>query len=231
MDLSPFSETRLAAAPRLAVLVDGDNISASAAAWVLTRAASYGHPLVRRVYGDAAKLPKWHAEADFRIVHAGVGKNATDLLLTVEAMAFVLSRQVDGVVLVSSDRDFSHLAHHLREAGYLVVGLGEPKAPAMFRQACSKFEVLPTAVPVVSAAAAVVQSTLDKQICDELRDCAAGDGLLLTELNARLQRKHQTAISQRTEKTWRAYLLARPGLFVCDPKRPQARVRLRQGLR
>ena len=55
----------------------------------------------------------------------------------------------------------------------------------------------------------------------------AREGLLLTDLNTRLQRKHQTAISQRSEKTWRAYLLARPDLFVCDPKGPQARVRLR----
>lgn len=225
-EISASAQASLERVPRLAVLVDGENISADAAGWVLKRAAAYGGHLVRRVYGDVSKLAKWQASGDFRLMHAGSGKNAADLLLTVEAMAFALSGQVDGVVLVSSDGDFTHLAIHLREAGHLVVGLGEQKAPATFRKACSSFEIRPAAA-VVTLPATPLRSTLDRQICEEIRDSSDKNGVRITDLNVRIRHKYQIAISQCPEKTWRAYLLARPDLFLCDPKGPEARVRLR----
>src|SRR5690606_28492562 len=41
--------------------------------------------------------------------------------------------------IVSSDSDFTRLATRLREAGMLVIGLGERKTPSPFIAACNKF--------------------------------------------------------------------------------------------
>ena len=46
---------------------------------------------------------------------------------------------LDGVVLVSSDSDFTRLAQRLREEGLVVYGFGERKAVEAFRNACSRF--------------------------------------------------------------------------------------------
>ena len=48
-------------------------------------------------------------------------------------------RTLDGVVLVSSDSDFTRLAQRLREEGLEVYGFGERKAVEAFRNACNRF--------------------------------------------------------------------------------------------
>lgn len=102
--------------PRVALLVDGDNLRADLAAAILQQATRHGDPVIRRVYGNAALLKGWDAVPGFRLIHAGGAKNATDILLTVQAMALVLQGRADVLALASSDRDFTPLATHLREA-------------------------------------------------------------------------------------------------------------------
>jgi uncharacterized LabA/DUF88 family protein len=54
---------------------------------------------------------------------------------------------VSGFCIVSSDSDFTRLATRLREAGMLVIGMGEKKTPNPFIVACDKFiyvEILKT---------------------------------------------------------------------------------------
>ena len=48
-------------------------------------------------------------------MHAGTGKNASDLLLALDAVELALRGDVDHFVIASSDGDFSHLALRLRE--------------------------------------------------------------------------------------------------------------------
>ena len=49
----PVDQTTLSGrAVRLAVLIDADNVRASAAEAILNEIASYGDPSLRRVYGD-----------------------------------------------------------------------------------------------------------------------------------------------------------------------------------
>ena len=49
---------------------------------------------------------------------------------------------VDGFCIVSSDSDFTRLAARLREAGKLVIGMGESKALGPFVKACDQFKYL-----------------------------------------------------------------------------------------
>ena len=67
------------------------------------------------------------------------GKNASDIALVIDAMDLMYKRTLDGVVLVSSDSDFTRLAQRLREEGLEVYGFGERKAVEAFRNACSRF--------------------------------------------------------------------------------------------
>ncbi|MCV2865605.1 NYN domain-containing protein [Albidovulum sediminicola] len=123
---------------------------------------------------NAACNSDWHGAAGFRLIHAGTGKNAADLLLCIDAMELAMGQSFSDVVIASSDGDFAHLAVQLRERGLRVIGVGEAKAPPLFRAACTRFEVVSGKAP---------------------------------------------------ERTWRAYLAARPSLYELDPRGPEAKVR------
>ena len=228
-ELSTFASG--SARPRVALLIDGDNISHDQAGRILTRTGQYGEVIIRRVYGNAALRPGWLAAAGFHFRQAGTGKNAADLLLSVEAMDLMLTNRADLLVIASSDRDFTHLATHLRELGRVVIGIGEIKAPEAYRKSCSKFVELPPVTPVVPDSAVMPaakpqQTTIELQAIVLVR--AAGNaGLPLADLAVRMNLVHKVLISQQGQKTWRAWLDARPALFDCDPRGLQARVRLK----
>ena len=77
--------------PRVAVLVDGENVSLALAGQIIMKSCVYGDLVIRRVYGNAARLTAWDSAPGFRLMHSGVGKNATDILLCVEATALMLT--------------------------------------------------------------------------------------------------------------------------------------------
>jgi hypothetical protein len=205
-----------------------------------------------RVYGDAGRLTGWEDTAGFRLIHSGTGKNAADLLLTVDAMERALSGACDAVVIASSDGDFRHLAERLRERGLTVLGMGQEKAGLRFKASCCRFVSLrpvglcgvDPAVPARSDPPVVAPETdmsaagpaglvaqLTKKIIETIRtDGCPTKGLALTELQQLMFRQHRVAISHYPEKTWRNYLQARPQHFSLDPKGPNARVRLKPSL-
>lgn len=131
----------------LAVLIDADNVPAQQIKEMMEEIAKYGNPTIKRIYGDWTKpnLGKWKGvlleNAINPIQQYGytVGKNATDSAMIIDAMDILYAEKVDGFCLVSSDSDFTRLATRLREAGMLVIGLGEKKTPVPFIVACDKF--------------------------------------------------------------------------------------------
>jgi uncharacterized LabA/DUF88 family protein len=134
-------------APRLAVLIDADNVPAGYAEAIFEEIASLGEASVRRIYGDwsAQRLAAWARKvaalglvADQQFSNTK-GKNASDIGLVIAAMDFLHSGLFDGFVLVSSDSDFTRLAARIREQGLDVYGIGEKKTPEAFRMACKRF--------------------------------------------------------------------------------------------
>lgn len=228
-------------ATTFALLIDGENISASLFDRIWKAARKRADDLaVRRVYGDATRLNGWASVPGLRVVHAGQGKNATDMLLCIEALDLVHRGVVEGVILATSDRDFSHLALHLRERGVPAHGIVEEKAPETFRYTFRSFEVLTTeprvapqtrqapglppslARPVAPAAPAA--TPLDVEIQRLITE--NGGRVLMSKLNTSLRGMKDFRISQTPEKTWWAYLQARPQLYRCDPRGAEAQVRL-----
>ena len=131
---------------KLAVLIDSDNVSAKYAQFVMSEVQKYGVPTYKRVYGDWEKGGNgWHAPAvNYSIMPVQqtsyvAGKNATDFSMIIDAMDILYTGNVDGFVLVTSDSDFTRLAIRLREAGKLVVGIGELKTPRPFTVSCHHF--------------------------------------------------------------------------------------------
>ncbi len=131
----------------LAVLIDADNTSAKHAEAIFAEIVKLGEANVRRIYGDFSdrRLGSWDGAIKSLAIlqhqqrSNSKGKNASDIALVIDAMDLMYKRTLDGVVLVSSDSDFTRLAQRLREEGLEVYGFGERKAVEAFRNACNRF--------------------------------------------------------------------------------------------
>jgi uncharacterized protein (TIGR00288 family) len=132
---------------RIAVLIDGENTRSAYADEVLSEVAKYGNPTIKRVYGDWTNqhLSPWARRLNslgLRAMHQNAftkSKNSSDLALVIDAMDLLYDDNVDAFALVTSDSDFTSLAHRLRESGKTVYVLGEKKAPDALKNACDKF--------------------------------------------------------------------------------------------
>ena len=132
---------------RLAVLIDADNVPYANVKAMLAEIACYGTPTIKRIYGDWTQptLSGWkkvlleNAVTPIQQYSYTTGKNSTDSAMIIDAMDILYTNRVDGFCLVSSDCDFTRLATRLREAGKLVIGIGEQKTPTPFISACDRF--------------------------------------------------------------------------------------------
>ncbi|WP_194775648.1 NYN domain-containing protein [Pararhodonellum marinum] len=132
---------------KIAVLIDADNVPSGQVKEMMEEIAKYGNPTIKRIYGDWTKpqLVKWknvlleNAINPMQQYSYTSGKNATDSAMIIDAMDILYSERVNGFCIVSSDSDFTKLATRLREAGMLVLGMGEKKTPEPFIVACDKF--------------------------------------------------------------------------------------------
>ncbi len=67
------------------------------------------------------------------------GKNSTDSALIIDAMDLLYTQKLDGFCIISSDSDFTRLAHRIRQDGILVYGFGKRQTPNAFTAACDRF--------------------------------------------------------------------------------------------
>ena len=135
---------------KLAILIDADNISPKYVKVILDEAANFGVAACKRIYGDWSdvRLKSWkdallnNSIIPIQQYSYTTGKNATDSAMIIDAMDLLYSGNLDGFCIVSSDSDFPRLAARLREAGKLVIGMGESKALGPFVKACDQFKYL-----------------------------------------------------------------------------------------
>ena len=135
---------------KIAVLIDAENVSTKYIKLIMDEVSDYGIATYKRVYGDFSS-PGVMAWQDKLIEYAMMpvfqfnytrGKNASDSALIIDAMDILYSGRVSGFCLVTSDSDFTKLAIRLREAGMLVIGMGEKKTPPSLVAACESFKFL-----------------------------------------------------------------------------------------
>ena len=132
--------------PRLAVLIDADNVPTWAVERLLAEVEKLGTPVIRRIYGNIATTSRRWSSLALRFALesrqqyvASVGLNATDIQMVIDAMDLLADDEADSFCLVSSDSDFTALALRLRQGNKQVFGFGEAKAPETFRLACTKY--------------------------------------------------------------------------------------------
>ncbi len=132
---------------KIALFIDADNIPAKYGKAIIESLQERGEIFIRRIYGNWEKnsLHGWNEcilkygllavqQMDF-----AVGKNATDMSLTIDAIEVLYQRQATIFAIVSGDSDFTPLAVKLRERGVYVIGLGKDQASVSFRSACNEF--------------------------------------------------------------------------------------------
>ena len=150
--------------PRIAVLIDADNVGASYVREIFNAVCRFGEPIVRRAYGTPQCFQSeggWQlAQRAYGIVSKPQvsnvkGKNVADIALVIDAMECLYTLPCDGICIVSNDSDYTALAAKIREAGKLVYGIGNAKAPISFRSACTKYVVLRKPAKPVAAPASV----------------------------------------------------------------------------
>ena len=142
-----MNQTSTTAATKLALLIDGDNISATYQPLIMREAEQRGTVAIRRIYGQfkSGKMKSWLKHIDeFDLTAVNVsplthGKNATDMKLTIEAMDMLSGRQLDGICIASSDGDFTPLAARIRASALTVYGFGAKKAPKGYKEEFDRF--------------------------------------------------------------------------------------------
>lgn len=135
---------------RFAILIDADNISTKYVANIMSEISNYGVATYKRAYGDLTRKENknWekvlleHSITPVLQFSYTYGKNSTDSAMIIDAMDILYSNNVEGFCLVSSDSDFTRLAARLREAGKIVIGMGEQKSAKPFVKACTLFKYL-----------------------------------------------------------------------------------------
>lgn len=220
---------------KVALLVDGDNVSAGHAGQLLLEAGRLGAVTTRRVYGiNHGK--EWVA-AGFSPVAVSPGKNATDMVLAIDAVDLKHRVGFETMVIASSDQDFAPLAHFLREAGVQVIGMGGEHAPSSFRLACSDFVFLKSGekkaseartsdVEAVNGVAAMSDSVFEKRVTTVFSG-SGKDGFLMKDLGIIMGQEPGLMIRERPEKNWRAWFTAHSDRFDLYVGEGGPRVRLR----
>lgn len=135
---------------KIALLIDAENVSKKYIKLIMNEISEYGVVTYKRVYGDFTNpsVSTWKSNlVDYAMTpvfqfNYTKGKNASDSAMVIDAMDILYSGKVSGFCLVTSDSDFTKLAIRLREAGMLVVGMGERKTPSSLVAACETFKYL-----------------------------------------------------------------------------------------
>lgn len=135
---------------KIALLIDAENVSQKYIKLIMDEVSEYGVVTYKRVYGDftVPSALSWkdnlrdYAMTPVFQINYTKGKNASDSVMVIDAMDILYSGKVSGFCLVTSDSDFTKLAIRLKEAGMLVIGMGEKKTPASLVSACETFKFL-----------------------------------------------------------------------------------------
>ncbi len=135
---------------KIAILIDGDNISQKYASLIKEEADKYGDITLFKLYGSINSptvrqwmsiMPKYGITPELQLSYAN-NKSIADQALTIDAMDILYRKIVDVFFLVTSDSDFTKLVYRIKESGKTIIGMGESKTPESLAQACNEFKLL-----------------------------------------------------------------------------------------
>lgn len=135
---------------KIAVLIDVENISYKYIDVALKELKQYGDLIVQRMYGDFSNpnMQEWskkgleYAIMPIHQARHNSCKNASDIMLVIDAMDILFQGVADIFCIISSDSDYTRLVSRLREGGKKVVGMGMSNASQTFITACNEYKFL-----------------------------------------------------------------------------------------
>jgi uncharacterized LabA/DUF88 family protein len=134
-------------ANKIAILIDGDNADSNLVEYYIAETGKFGRTTVKRIYADWTNpaMKNWKEKLNAFAIRPiqkfayTSAKNSTDTALIIDAMDLLHNKLVQGVCIVSSDSDYTGLAHRIREQGVFVMGIGKSHTPEAFVKACEHF--------------------------------------------------------------------------------------------
>jgi len=134
---------------RIAVLIDGENISHRYFERILQQLRGIGDLVVVRIYGDWSRqsMAGWQSVAQSHPINPvhqfQRRKNTIDFHLAMDAVdIFHKQPEINHFCIISSDSDFSALCLWLRDKGKFVSGYGEAKSSQDYMNCFNDFKVL-----------------------------------------------------------------------------------------
>jgi uncharacterized protein (TIGR00288 family) len=131
----------------IAMFIDCDNVSSKYIESIFEDLSQYGTVNIKRAYGNwkDKKLIGWENilhEYNIKPIQQFAytkGKNATDIAMIIDIMDILYSKDLEAIVLITSDSDFTPIVTRILSDGLTVYGYGESKTPMPFVNACSQF--------------------------------------------------------------------------------------------
>ncbi len=135
---------------RIALLIDAENTSVKYLDSIFVELKNYGMVTYKRMYGDftSKTLAEWNHKALTYAVDPiqqprySTAKNAADIMLVIDAMDIMYTKNADMFCIVSSDSDFTRLVNRICEEGIEVIGMGKSDASKTLKAACTIFKNL-----------------------------------------------------------------------------------------
>ena len=136
---------------KIAIFFDCENISSKYVDEIFDELAKIGEITINKAYhnwsnnqsnGWSEKLSQYAIDP-IQVFPNISGKNSIDMKLAIDVTNTTHLNNVDIIVLVSSDSDFSALAIDIRAKGIESIGFGEEKTPVSLRRAFNTFFELP----------------------------------------------------------------------------------------
>ena len=135
---------------QIGVLIDYENVRLGSIQSLFDQLSEVGRIIIKRAYGDLSRTSvkaELMLELGIEFKHyfraPGSEKNASDILLAIDAIELLHSSPLDTFVIVSSDTDFVPLVSKLRAEGKMVFGAGRRAtvSPALVH-ACDRYVYL-----------------------------------------------------------------------------------------
>ena len=188
--------------PRIAILVDAENISADTWPALDRIFRGLGAGMSLSCYGDFTnpahagwlEVCRENNGTAVMVFRNGNGKNGADIALTIGAMELLQNAAAKMIVIVSSDSDFAPLAQKITMAGCVAIGVGRENASEDLRQAFDRYLILPAtgraATPAPEQAQTVApEASLPQQPASPAEELLPEQVRFLAELVARLAAK------------------------------------------
>lgn len=203
---------------RVALLIDGDNVSALHAEDLFRLARAQGDLTFARAYvNSGVGNGDWVTPKMIDVLITGHGGNVSDFRLSFEAVEMEVRGECDVFVIASHDADMAHVVKWLKEKGRTVIVAGTKTISKDLRNAGNPIHLLPLRRGKTSDHK-VVETPLDTSpeaifalVAATIR--SNGSQMLMTMFGQEMRQTHGITARKAGQKTWSKYFSRHPQAF------------------